>query len=219
MPAAARWSRASRSSNGQRSSPGYRSCWRVVGVRSQLRAAHRRETHSVTKPSPSTVFRFVIPDRGGEPVRRSHLRRRSEHHRAVSRATRRDGGDHQHRVRRRRIRWVQSARGGRVRCGQNQTVLDAAHFSAMRSTFSRCPRWRSAGNWPVAACLIAAERTGRAIRRPVVRACCLACKQVGGGRAFGINESLDAVGATIGPLVVACVIAWRGDYRLGFAVC
>jgi MFS family permease len=75
------------------------------------------------------------------------------------------------------------------------------------------------GSWPAAACLIAAERTGRAIRRPIVQGMLSHAKEeVGGGRAFGINESLDALGATIGPLVVALVLAWRGDYRLGFAV-
>jgi MFS family permease len=81
------------------------------------------------------------------------------------------------------------------------------------------PALALAGNWPAAACLIAAERTGRAIRRPIVQGMLSHAKeQVGGGRAFGINESLDALGATIGPLVVALVLAWRGDYRLGLAV-
>ena len=81
------------------------------------------------------------------------------------------------------------------------------------------PALALAGNWPAAACLIAAERTGRAIRRPIVQGMLSHAKEeVGGGRAFGINESLDALGATIGPLVVALVLAWRGDYRLGFAV-
>lgn len=81
------------------------------------------------------------------------------------------------------------------------------------------PALALAGNWPAAAVLIAAERTGRAIRRPIVQGMLSHAKeQVGGGRAFGINESLDALGATVGPLVVALVLAWRGDYRLGFAV-
>src|SRR5204862_884698 len=81
------------------------------------------------------------------------------------------------------------------------------------------PSLALAGSWPAAASLIAAERTGRAIRRPIVQGMLSHAKDdVGGGRAFGINESLDAVGATIGPLVVALVIACRGDYRLGFAV-
>jgi hypothetical protein len=81
------------------------------------------------------------------------------------------------------------------------------------------PALALAGDWPVAAGLIAAERTGRAIRRPIVQSMLSHAKEeVGGGRAFGINESLDAVGATIGPLAVAAVLAWRNDYRLGFAV-
>jgi MFS family permease len=81
------------------------------------------------------------------------------------------------------------------------------------------PALALAGSWPAAACLMAAERTGRAIRRPIVQGMLSHAKEhVGGGRAFGINESLDAAGATVGPLVVALVLAWRGDYRLGFAV-
>jgi predicted MFS family arabinose efflux permease len=81
------------------------------------------------------------------------------------------------------------------------------------------PALALAGSWPAAACLIAAERTGRAIRRPIVQGMLSHAKdEVGAGRAFGINESLDAAGATMGPLVVAFVMAWRADYRLGFAV-
>jgi len=80
------------------------------------------------------------------------------------------------------------------------------------------PALALAGNWPMAACLIAAERTGRAIRRPIVQGMLSHAKdEVGAGRAFGINESLDALGATVGPIVVALVIAWGGGYRLGFA--
>jgi predicted MFS family arabinose efflux permease len=80
------------------------------------------------------------------------------------------------------------------------------------------PALALAGNWPAAACLMAAERTGRAIRRPIVQGMLSHAKaDVGGARAFGINESLDALGATLGPLVVAAVLAWRGSYRLAFA--
>jgi MFS transporter len=71
----------------------------------------------------------------------------------------------------------------------------------------------------VAAGLIVAERTGRAIRRPIVESMVSHTRdEVGGGRAFGINEGLDQVGATVGPLVMALVLAARGDYRSGFAV-
>ena len=80
------------------------------------------------------------------------------------------------------------------------------------------PALALAGNWPMAAGLIVAERTGRAIRRPIVEGMVSHTKEeVGGGRAFGINEALDQLGATIGPLIVALVLALRGDYRAGFA--
>jgi hypothetical protein len=81
------------------------------------------------------------------------------------------------------------------------------------------PALALAGNWPAAACLMAAERTGRAIRRPIVQGMLSQAKaDVGGGRAFGMNESLDALGATMGPLVMAAAIAWRGNHRDGFAM-
>jgi predicted MFS family arabinose efflux permease len=80
------------------------------------------------------------------------------------------------------------------------------------------PALALAGNWPMAGGLIVAERTGRAIRRPIVQGMIShAGEQVGGGRAFGLNEALDAAGATVGPLVVALVLSRRGDYRSGFA--
>jgi predicted MFS family arabinose efflux permease len=80
------------------------------------------------------------------------------------------------------------------------------------------PALALAGSWPAATGLIVAERTGRAIRRPIVQGMLSHARtEIGGGRAFGINESLDALGATIGPLVLAWVIARHGSYRTGFA--
>lgn len=80
------------------------------------------------------------------------------------------------------------------------------------------PALALAGSWPAAAGLVVAERTGRAIRRPVVEGMVSHTrKQVGGGLAFGLNESLDQAGATIGPLIVALVLARHGGYRTGFA--
>jgi predicted MFS family arabinose efflux permease len=80
------------------------------------------------------------------------------------------------------------------------------------------PAMAVAGSWPVAAGLIVAERTGRAIRRPIVQGMLSHVRaEVGGGRAFGINESLDALGATVGPLVLVWVLAHGGGYRMGFA--
>jgi MFS family permease len=77
-----------------------------------------------------------------------------------------------------------------------------------------------AGNWQVAALLIILERVGKATRNPP-RDVMLshAGKQIGGyGWAFGLHEALDQSGALIGPLAVAGILAWRGDYRLAFAM-
>jgi len=76
-----------------------------------------------------------------------------------------------------------------------------------------------AGNWQIAAVLIILERVGKAIRNPP-RDVMLshAAKQIGYGWAFGVHEALDQFGALFGPLLVAGVLALRGDYRLAFAV-
>ncbi len=75
-----------------------------------------------------------------------------------------------------------------------------------------------AGNWQVAALLIIVERVGKATRNPP-RDVMLshAAKEMGYGWAFGIHEALDQAGALFGPLVVAAVLAHRGNYRTAFA--
>ena len=81
------------------------------------------------------------------------------------------------------------------------------------------PALALAGKWPVAAALIVAERTGRAIRRPAVEAMIShAGKSLGSGWVFGFNEALDQAGATIGPLITAFVLYRHGTYRHAFAV-
>lgn len=69
-----------------------------------------------------------------------------------------------------------------------------------------------------AASLIIAERFGKAVRTPA-RDTMLAqaTAALGRGMGFAIHEALDQVGAVIGPLIVAGMIAWSG-YRAGFAV-
>jgi predicted MFS family arabinose efflux permease len=81
------------------------------------------------------------------------------------------------------------------------------------------PALALAGNWPMAAALIVLERAGKATRNPP-RDVMLshAAKEMGYGWAFGLHEALDQFGALLGPLVVAAVLALRGDYRLAFAV-
>jgi len=76
-----------------------------------------------------------------------------------------------------------------------------------------------AGSWPMAALLILTERMGKAIRNPprdVMLA--QASQEIGLGLGFGIHEAMDQAGALIGPLAVAGILYWRGDYRRAFAM-
>jgi len=74
-----------------------------------------------------------------------------------------------------------------------------------------------AKNWQVAALLILLERVGKAIRNPP-RDVMLshAAREMGFGWGFGVHEALDQCGALCGPLLVALVLAHRGQYRLAF---
>jgi predicted MFS family arabinose efflux permease len=76
------------------------------------------------------------------------------------------------------------------------------------------------GNWPLAAALMIAERTGRAIRKPAVETMLsYTSRDMGGsGWVFGLNEAMDQGGATVGPLVIALVLYLKGGYRNGFAL-
>jgi MFS family permease len=81
------------------------------------------------------------------------------------------------------------------------------------------PAMALAGNWPVAAMLIVAERTGRAIRKPSVETMLsYSAGELGRGWVFGLNEVLDQFGATLGPLVVAWVLLIRGRFTDGYAI-
>ena len=81
------------------------------------------------------------------------------------------------------------------------------------------PALALAGNWPMAAVLIVAERTGRAIRKPAVETMLsFAGKEMGSGWVFGLNEFLDQFGATIGPLIVAWVLFTKNSYKYGYGV-
>ena len=76
-----------------------------------------------------------------------------------------------------------------------------------------------AGSWQLAALLIILERVGKATRNPP-RDVMLshAATNMGYGWGFGIHEALDQFGALFGPLLVAAVLAHRGEYRIAFAV-
>lgn len=75
-----------------------------------------------------------------------------------------------------------------------------------------------AGSWEMAAVLIIIERLGKGIRVPP-RDVMLshACSQVGQGWGFGLQEALDQTGAILGPLIVAVILFYHGNYQAGFA--
>jgi len=75
-----------------------------------------------------------------------------------------------------------------------------------------------AGRLDLALALVIAERLGKAVRSPA-RDTLLAeaSRPLGRGWGFGLHEALDQVGAVLGPLLAAVVLAWRvGDYRAVF---
>src|SRR6266540_2082181 len=72
--------------------------------------------------------------------------------------------------------------------------------------------------WTASALLIG-ERTGKAVRSPAKDSLLAgASTGIGRGRAFGVHEALDQIGAFAGPLLVAAAIAMTGGFRAGFAV-
>jgi MFS family permease len=80
------------------------------------------------------------------------------------------------------------------------------------------PALALANSWPVAAVLIILERFGRATRNPPRDAMLShAGSEIGFGWAFGVHEAMDQFGALFGPLLVAGILAWRGNYHLAFA--
>lgn len=80
------------------------------------------------------------------------------------------------------------------------------------------PALALAGSWPAAAALIVLERVGKAMRNPPRDAMLAhAGSDIGHGWAFGVHEALDQLGALIGPLVVAGILALRGEYQIAFA--
>ena len=80
------------------------------------------------------------------------------------------------------------------------------------------PALALAGNWPMAAALMVAERTGRAIRRPAVESMLShAGQSIGHGWVFGLNEAMDQTGATLGPLITAWALYRHQGYHQAFA--
>jgi MFS family permease len=80
------------------------------------------------------------------------------------------------------------------------------------------------GRWEIAIGLLFLERIGKAIRNPSRDAMLShAAAEVGGGKAFGIHEAMDQIGAFLGPMFLTGVLVWKGTandslegYRFGF---
>jgi MFS family permease len=76
-----------------------------------------------------------------------------------------------------------------------------------------------AGSWEIAACLLIAERIGKAVRSPAKDAILShATTSIGRGWGFGLHEALDQIGAVAGPLLFVAALAANGNYRGGFAL-
>jgi len=81
------------------------------------------------------------------------------------------------------------------------------------------PALALAGQWPLAAGLVVAERVGRGIRKPTVEAMLsYAGKSIGAGWVFGLHAALDQAGAPVGPLLRALILYLNGGYRTAFGV-
>ncbi len=72
--------------------------------------------------------------------------------------------------------------------------------------------------WPAVAALVALERIGKAVRTPAKSTLTsFVAPSVGAGKVFAIVEAMDQLGAMLGPLCVAGILAWRGGTASGFA--
>ena len=80
------------------------------------------------------------------------------------------------------------------------------------------PLMAFAPNTAIAGALVFTERLGKGVRAPARDALLAkAGSELGHGKAFGLHEFLDQLGAVLGPLVVSAAVAYSG-YRLGFGV-
>jgi len=69
-----------------------------------------------------------------------------------------------------------------------------------------------AGGWEIAIILVLLERLGKAFRSPSRdTVLSIVSKDVGAGKAFGIHELLDQIGAVAGPLIVATLMFYSSN--------
>jgi len=77
-----------------------------------------------------------------------------------------------------------------------------------------------AGGWEIAMILVLLERLGKAFRSPSRdTVLSIVSKDVGAGKAFGIHELLDQIGAVAGPLIVAILMFYSSNnYQQAFSL-
>lgn len=75
-------------------------------------------------------------------------------------------------------------------------------------------------DWRLSLILYLVERLGKGLRTPArdIIVADITDKRIGKGKAFGIHELLDQVGALLGPLVVSYAITYKGEFGYAFAV-
>jgi MFS family permease len=98
------------------------------------------------------------------------------------------------------------------------TILGYAMTAVCVPLMALAPFVGSAG-LALAATLVIAERTGKAVRSPAKSALLAqVAVAVGRGKGLGVHKALDQIGAFSGPLIVAAVVALTSAVWAGFAV-
>ncbi|MDI3213890.1 MFS transporter [Arthrobacter sp. AL12] len=78
--------------------------------------------------------------------------------------------------------------------------------------------WAGEAGLVLASVLIIGDRVGKAVRSPAKTVLLAAvAKPVGRGRGFAVHKSLDLVGALLGPVLVAAVLAATGNLSAAFS--
>ena len=87
-------------------------------------------------------------------------------------------------------------------------------FTGYIINLASVPMLAYAGGWPGILLLVLAERTGKGLRTPVRDALIAeASAGYGRGKAFGIHEALDQIGAFLGPLYVGLELSTGYSYK------
>lgn len=111
-----------------------------------------------------------------------------------------------------------------LRVGSAYLVTRTRHYwswtiAGYALTVLSVPLIGASGGLVGAVLLYGGERLGKAVRAPAKDTLLShASAATGRGKAFGVHQFLDQLGAVAGPLLLAGILAWRAhDYRLAFA--